>query len=188
MFEHPDIIKILMTLLIFLIALTSDLRTQRIPNVFCLAVFAIGILIQALQSGWNGLGSALLGSLVACTLLLPAFMIRALGAGDVKLMIAVGTFTGPWLILWSILYAVIAGVITCIVLAAWKTGLSGLKKTASRYYQIIILRHYLKPEPSEAASLRVPYAPALAIGWLWACSHNSDIQWAISSFRYSIGI
>ena len=36
-------------------------------------------------------------------------------------------------------------------------------------------RHYFKPEADEAAGQRVPYAPALAIGWIWACSLNQEI-------------
>lgn len=170
----------------FIIALYFDLRFQRIPNLFCLIACIFGVCVQIYLYKLLGLQAALLGGGLAFTLLFPAFLIKAIGAGDVKLMMAVGVLTGPEIIAWSIGYAIIFGSLTSIVLATYHTGLQGLKATFVRYYQCFYLKQYFKPSLGEAASLRVPYAPALALGWLWACIQNDEILWAISNIRYAI--
>lgn len=179
-------ITLAISALAFVIALYFDLRFQRIPNLFCLFMVVLGLSLQLYLYQLNGLLNAFLGLGLAFILLFPAFLIKAIGAGDVKLMMAIGTITGYQLLIWSIVYAVIAGVITSIIYAIYKTGWTGFKATLVRYYHCFYLKQYFKPSTGEAAALRVPYAPALAIGWLWACSQNDEVLWAISNVRYAI--
>ena len=174
------------SLLAFVIALYFDLRFQRIPNQFCLIVVVIGFSLQLYLHQIDGLLNAFLGLSLAFIILFPAFLIKAIGAGDVKLMMAIGTITGYQLIIWSIVYAVIVGALSSVLLAFYKTGWQGLKSTLIRYYQCFYLKQYFKPSEGEAASFRVPYAPALALGWLWACSQNDEILWTISNLRYAM--
>lgn len=171
-------------LVAFLVSLYFDLRFQRIPNLLCLTVFFIGVCVQFYFNQLSGVYTGLLGSGLAILLLFPLFYFKALGAGDVKLMIAVGMLIGPTQLAWSVAFATICGGITSLLLAITKTGLSGIAATIKRYYQCFYLQQYFKPSVGEAAALRVPYAPALALGWLWACSLNEDVLWAISNFRY----
>lgn len=75
------------------VAVWSDVRTMRIPNWCVLAGAAGGLLIAALPGGLGPL-DALIGGAVGLALLLPLYALRILGAGDVKLIAALGTFTG----------------------------------------------------------------------------------------------
>ncbi|WOH39198.1 A24 family peptidase [Thalassotalea fonticola] len=170
----------------FIVGLYFDLRTQRIPNAFCLLVTVIGIASQGYFNQWQGIINALLGLGLAFIVLFPVFVIKALGAGDVKFMMAIGTLLGPQLLSWSILYAIIAGAITSLSFAIYKTGWHGFKATATRYYHCLYLNRYFKPAAGEAAGIRVPYAPALALGWIWACSQNDDVLWTMSNVRYAL--
>ncbi|WP_405054160.1 A24 family peptidase [Thalassotalea psychrophila] len=182
--QHTQLILLGIIALAFFLALYFDLRIQKIPNILCLYVVAIGFTVQFMFFGWAGGLNGLLGLLTAFIILFPAFYFKVLGAGDVKLMMAVGVITGPELIAWSVAYATIAGGVTSLVLVLYKTGWQGVKATLVRYYQCFYVKKYFKPSAGEAAALRVPYAPALAIGWLWACSQNEEILFAISTFRY----
>lgn len=170
----------------FMFALYYDLRYKRIPNRLCLFVLILGVITQMYFFQLQGLTNALLGGGVAFILLFPIFLIKALGAGDVKLMIAIGTLVGPYLLAWSIAYAIVFGAITSVLLAFYKTGWKGIKATVVRYYHCLYLKQYFEPNNGEAASLRVPYAPALALGWLWACSQSDEVLWAISNVRYAM--
>lgn len=81
-------------LAIVILAGISDLRSRRIPNWLSVSGVAVGIILNALllPHGWTkalaGLGCALL-------VYLPLYVIRGMGAGDVKLMGAVGALAGP---------------------------------------------------------------------------------------------
>lgn len=173
---------LVITLLLLSSALYLDLRYQRIPNKLCLFALVLALLLQSINSQWQGLAQALLGAGLAVVLLLPAYAFRWLGAGDVKLMIAVGALSGPQLLLWSVLYGIIFGTFTSFALALYKVGWSGIKKMMTRHF--VKVRVYAadgtKTQGGRAGGaaipvLQVPYAPALALGWLTACYLDPSI-------------
>ncbi|ABV87330.1 prepilin peptidase [Shewanella pealeana] len=170
----------------FVLAITFDLVREKIPNWLCLIAIFCGFLINSYFAQLNGLMLSFIGFSLAFIILFPTFMFKILGAGDIKLMMGIGALIGPQLLVWSIAYAIIAGAITSLLLVIWKSGLSGCFKTVRRYWDCFYLRTYFKPEEGEAAGQRVPYAPALAIGWLWACSLNPDITYLYSTISYSL--
>jgi prepilin peptidase CpaA len=182
---------LVVTLLLLFSALYLDLRYQRIPNKLCFFALLLALLLQSISGQWQGLAQALLGAGLAVFLLLPAYAFRWLGGGDVKLMIAVGALSGPQLLFWSVLYGIIFGTFTSFALALYKVGWSGMKK--------MMTRHFVKTSVYAANSangtkthgatrgaampvIQVPYAPALALGWLVACYFNPSIMLLITDF------
>jgi prepilin peptidase CpaA len=84
-----------LTLALTLYAGWMDLRTRRIPNWLTVPGLCVGIALNAAFGGWHGVLLALQGAGLALGLLLPLVLMRALGAGDWKLMGAVGSLLGP---------------------------------------------------------------------------------------------
>jgi prepilin peptidase CpaA len=76
-----------------------DFRTRRIPNWLTVPAAISGITLRVALGGWTGAKVSLEGLGLALGLLLPLVLLRALGAGDWKLMGAVGAFLGPVLFL-----------------------------------------------------------------------------------------
>ncbi|SIT45921.1 Flp pilus assembly protein, protease CpaA [Paraburkholderia piptadeniae] len=75
----------------------TDLRARRIPNWLVLAAAVLALLVQCyLHGAGTGFSQWLLGMLTGGALFLPLYVARAMGAGDVKLMAAIGAFVGPW--------------------------------------------------------------------------------------------
>jgi prepilin peptidase CpaA len=83
------------TLALTLYAGWMDWRTRRIPNWWTVPGLCVGIGVNAALGGWHGVLLALQGAGLALGLLLPLVLMRALGAGDWKLMGAVGALLGP---------------------------------------------------------------------------------------------
>ena len=77
-------------LLLLLFTALADLKTDRIPNGF----IVLGIVIGVLGSLWLGLDirQTAVSMLIAFLLLYPLFRIGALGAGDVKMFMMIGSF------------------------------------------------------------------------------------------------
>ena len=73
----------------------SDWRFRRIPNWLTVPGLLLGVAVNSLVWGWAGARSSLLGALLGLALLLPFVMVRSLGAGDWKLVGALGAFLGP---------------------------------------------------------------------------------------------
>jgi len=184
-----------LTLLLLASALYFDLRYQRIPNKLCLAGLLAAFALQAYDNQWLGLGQAVLGVGAALALLLPAYYFRYLGAGDVKLMVAVGAFSGPTLLFWSVVFGLIFGTFTSFFIDLYKVGWSGFIKMISRHYIYSEKAYTDKKSGTDnksnskaatstkgkvAGALQVPYAPALALGWLLACALSPEIAAAIA--------
>jgi prepilin peptidase CpaA len=108
--------QILLGILV-LVAAGYDIRYRRIPNWLVLAGIVTGFAWNLYSSGWSGLGHAAAGFGLGFALYFPLYLLRARGAGDVKLLAAVGTITGPGNCFWIfLLTAILGGVIAMAVL------------------------------------------------------------------------
>jgi len=81
-----------------LFAAWTDTRTGRIPNLSTLPLLPVGLALGAVQGGFIGFGSAVLGCLLCFAV--PYALLRfsrgtAIGGGDVKLFAALGALLGP---------------------------------------------------------------------------------------------
>ncbi|MGA3166026.1 MAG: A24 family peptidase [Terriglobia bacterium] len=72
-----------------------DWRVRKIPNWLTIPALLGGLAVSALFWGWPGTKAALEGAGISLGLLLPFVLLRGLGAGDWKLMGALGAFLGP---------------------------------------------------------------------------------------------
>jgi prepilin peptidase CpaA len=72
-----------------------DWRTRRIPNWLTVPTLFFGLVINSLLFGWAGTKWSLEGAGLGLGLLLPFVLARGLGAGDWKLMGALGALLGP---------------------------------------------------------------------------------------------
>ena len=149
-------------------AILFDVRSRRIPNGLVLTGLIVAVAFHLFHSSGWGFLYALKGAAVGLGLFLPLYIVRALGAGDVKLMAAVGAFLGPVGAVGAVLMTLLAGGVLALVVAVWKGALPAvLVNTRS------ILNHaavaavtgagssILKPPTS---TLKLPYAIAIAAG------------------------
>ena len=99
-----------------LVAATYDMRFRRIPNWLVLAGIVAGFGWNTYATGLSGLGHAAEGLGLGFILYFPLYLLKARGAGDVKLLAAVGAIVGPGNCFWVfLLTAILGGVIAMIV-------------------------------------------------------------------------
>ena len=93
-----------------IVAAIYDWRFRRIPNWLCLAGLIAGFCAQTYLRGAAGLLAAAEGFGLALLIYMPLYLLRGMGAGDVKLMAALGSIAGPldWLIFFMITAVVAA--------------------------------------------------------------------------------
>ena len=92
-----------------------DLRTHRIPNRLTVAGFAFGIGIRTVLMGWRGTLNSVEGAALALAVLLPLVLLGGLGAGDWKLMGAVGALLGPWAMLVVLFVSVLVSGVMAVL-------------------------------------------------------------------------
>lgn len=167
-------------ILLLLMVTQQDIRGYRIPNKLVLTGIVIGVALNGLlPSGWGfnsvipgGLGwlDALKGFGVGLVVLLPMYWLRAMGAGDVKLMAMVGAFLGPGDVLGVVLATFIAGGIVALLMVVW----SGKLTSFLQNIKFMLLGGLVKmsvgrlPVVDEAPVSvgKLPYAVAITLGTL----------------------
>ncbi len=86
-----------------------DYKQRKVPNWLNGAIAACGLAAQAWHFGWNGIAVGLLGLAVGFAVLIVPWLMHGMGAGDVKLMMAIGVWLGPWYTLLSFCVGVVVG-------------------------------------------------------------------------------
>ncbi|MBX3350916.1 MAG: prepilin peptidase [Nitrospira sp.] len=76
-------------------AIYTDLRWSRIPNWLTFPAIGMGLFLQAWIGGLDGALYSLAGVGAGLGLFVLPYACRAIGAGDVKLMAAIGSIIGP---------------------------------------------------------------------------------------------
>lgn len=160
-------------------AVVGDLRSRRIPNRLVLAGFAVAALAHGgsiLFGAWPLAGSAwwspLAGLAVGFALMLPFHLLRAMGAGDVKLMAMVGAFIGPGVVATAVLYTLLAGGLLSL---AFMLGRGVAAQTISNIRFMLTdwaVRagngRGARLPPLQTTAARLPYAVAIALGTVGA--------------------
>lgn len=146
-----------------------DLRYRRIPNWLNLGAITAGLTANILLFALHGFVIALLG--VGCSLLIyvPLYLVRGMGAGDVKLMAAIGAIVGPWNWLGIFLFTALLGGIVSLLYVVLRRRLS---QTFLNLALIVTdLLHIRLPAKREARfdirhaeALRVPHGAVIALG------------------------
>jgi prepilin peptidase CpaA len=162
--DSREIIWAFVLILTFMAGAT-DWRTRKIPNWLTISGILSGITIRTVISGWPGAKASLEGASLALALLLPLVLLRALGAGDWKLMGGVGAFMGPVLFLFilfgSIFASALMGSIQLIQTKRVKVTLLNIVELV-RGFVVFGFRPNPKISLDNPGLLKVPFGVAVA--------------------------
>ena len=153
----------------FACAILIDFRAHRIPNWLVVATLLSGWLLLAIDDGFSGLLRGMSGALVGLAGLLPFYVLRAMGAGDVKYMAAIGAHLGAALAFQAVIATIITGGILGAIFVLFKGGAAEM---ASRYADMARISavmkkvHYVPAPEGSAAAERFPYSSAIVLGTL----------------------
>src|SRR5262249_5512954 len=101
-------------------ACATDLRSRRIPNMLTFGAAAAAFVFALCTGGWSALAFSCLGWIVGASVFLLPFSLGGLGAGDVKLLAALGAWLGPHDAIWLALYTGVVGAIAAAIVALAK--------------------------------------------------------------------
>ena len=154
-------------LVVAAIACVFDLTSTRIPNWLTFSAAFVALVFHAVSAQGLGLGTALLGLAVGLALFFPIFALRAMGAGDVKLMATLGAWLGAGMVVWVAIYASIAGgVLALVVMAARGYLRQGFRNIRSllMFWRVNGIRPLPDVSLDSPSSVRLPYALPIAVG------------------------
>ena len=109
-----------------LLAAATDLWKFKVYNVLTLPTLVLGLAASAALGGWAGLGSSLLGAGFGFTILVAFYALGGVGAGDVKLLTALGAWLGPLLTVHVFIASALAAGAYAVALIFLRGGFLGV--------------------------------------------------------------
>lgn len=161
--------------LLLFVAVVTDVRSRRIPNALvargiavAVAAHAVFLLMGSLPLAGSAWWAPLVGLLAGGGASLPLYLLRACGAGDVKLLAMVGAFVGPATALEAVLYTLLAGGLLALLFMLRP----GVGRQAARNLQFLLTSVAQRAavgqgprlEPLAHTAARLPYAVAISLG------------------------
>ena len=156
---------------ILLTALICDLWFAKIPNVVAFSGMVIGVIYYGAAQGLIGIGQSIAGLMIGGAVFLPFYLLKGMGAGDIKLMGAVGALVGLKGIIPAIVFTALAGGIYALGLIffyprALKKLILGI---VSMIKTLVLAREFILPSLFEKGKKpQVRYGVAIAAGTLFS--------------------
>jgi prepilin peptidase CpaA len=168
---HPiqffKLMIIIYTLLMVVLLMASifDATTRKIPNRISLLILISGLAWNYFADQGLGLIGGATGMATGLMLMLPGHIFGSMGAGDTKLMAAIGSVIGFDKILDVVLYSYLVIFVMSLLFIILKGDLVKLliRYKALFYGLFAGIISYQKPDGSEAAGQRLPLAPAIML-------------------------
>jgi prepilin peptidase CpaA len=152
-----------------------DVRTRRIPNWLTFPAALLGLVAATAAYGGHGAVSSAAGLLVGLAVFFPLFMLKGLGAGDVKLMGALGAWLGTSLVVGVAFYTSLAGgVLALALIVRHRYGRQAVRNLwlLLTHWRLFGVRPLDSLTLETSAGPKLPYALPIATGlalacWLW---------------------
>lgn len=169
-----DVVMTGAVLIVLALAAREDVLHHRIPNILTGGALLLAVVLASIAGGWRGLLGSIGGAAIGMAALLPFYLRRGMGAGDVKLMAAAGGFIGPASALLAAAVALVAGALLAVAaVLRTRADANGVREA--------VPAGAASPAWRTAAALlsarkqRFPYAVAIGIGVAVALSWNGSL-------------
>jgi prepilin peptidase CpaA len=142
-----------------------DIKYRRIPNFITFFAILAGITYHTYTFGYEGFQFSLLGTITGIGLLITPYLLGKMGAGDSKLLGAVGSFIGAKGVLITFIFtAVSGGIYALLIIIIYKSKYKGF--LVNLYYScvnLVVTRKFVSFENGEDVRQRPKLCYGLAI-------------------------
>jgi prepilin peptidase CpaA len=151
------------------VAAVIDGYKLKVPNWLTFPLILSGWCYSGVAHGWEGLGWSLAGTGVGLGLLLPAYAIGGMGAGDVKLLAGVGAWVWAGVTFQAFCVSVLVGAVLAIGMVAWTRSFARHRDLFLMIFtEILTIRNPTELSAMAAqrkpSMLLLPYGIPIAIG------------------------
>lgn len=144
-----------------------DLRHRKIPNAITLPAVAVALCLHLATNAGPGLLLSLAGMLAAAALVLPGYALGFTGAGDVKLLAAVGALLSFPAAIFAALLSLILGGVLSVLISLWRRNLPTLLMNTLGMGRWLLMRSAgIQAQAPAQSRGGVPLGVAIAIATL----------------------
>jgi len=117
---------------VLIICLITDLKKRKIYNKVIFPALLLALLLNTILFGWSGFTTSFLGFLTGLGILLIPYLMGGMGAGDVKLLAAIGAINGASFVLITAIFMAVIGGLVGLGILLFRKGLFQRIKTLSQ--------------------------------------------------------
>ena len=147
------------------VAAVTDVREGRIPNWLTGSLAAFGTGVQSWEYGWDGFLFSLGGLIMGLVCLIFFYLKGGMGAGDVKLLGAIGAILGPGQVVFAFSFAAILGGLYSLALLS---NQGGLRHAWDRVFLLLLTLKVTRRIPVSGGPIpaepKLRYALVLGLG------------------------
>ena len=156
---------------VLIVAAVNDLRFQKIPNLLTYPTMAIAFAYHGVTNGLDGLVFTAEGLGLGIAVFILPYLFGGVGAGDAKLMGAVGAITGPRGVIVAFLCAaIVGGVYAVTLLSVNRQYLKGFVARHATTLKTFVFTGQFIPIPAteDEDKPKLCYGVAIALGTLFS--------------------
>ena len=156
-----------LSLTLLSMAVVTDIQSFRISNRLVVSGLISGFILQLLELGVKGIGVFLLNVYIPVILLYLLFLIRALGAGDIKLFSMIGGIWGFQMLYATIAASFLVGAVMSLCKLLYHRNLISRLWIFKEYVQQVIITRRLAKYPQESSGEQhvIHFSTAILIGY-----------------------
>lgn len=177
MLDELELTRHICLLALAVVCAYTDMARGKLYNPVTLGGIALGLVLAALLDAQGARGAQLPNAAIAAVagggVLFLVYLTGGLGAGDVKLMAAIGSLSGSWqFVLLALVYTALVGAAIAIGVLIWQGRLwQGLRESGRVLFRLRTKRSKDGPPPTT-----IPYGVAIAAGAIWAWMERFVLQ------------
>ncbi len=162
-----------------LVATVTDLLYNKIYNWLTLPGIVLGLMAGAYFHGWMGLLHSFLGVGAALLLYGWMFAIRVMGAGDVKLLMAMGALGGGIFVIDVAIFGILVGGVMALGILIFKGRIREFARKIYRFLISVFYKNLVVEFPEVDQKLTMPFGLAIAVASVWVMFDNPMVNWGL---------
>jgi len=182
--EIFNTISDLFLILLLVISAYTDLRKRKILNFITFPAIVIGLILNLIFGGWDGLLNGCLGFLIGFTVFFLLYVFGGMGGGDVKLMGAIGAIKGFPFIIDAMFLSIFCGGILAVIVIIRKGAVWISLKRIFRLIVTILIPGLKTEHVKKEDTYKIPYGFCIALGTFIALSLIKIFQLSIISSHF----
>ena len=158
---------IIFLLIVLVVAAIIDVRVRKIPNLLTYQTMVVALSYHCLRNGLDGLVFSAGGLVLGTVFFILPYLMGGMGAGDAKLMGAVGATLGPYGVFVACLStAIVGGLYSLLTLLNNRQYSRGLiARSAMTLKTFAVTKQFIPiPAPEDEEKPQLCYGLAIAIG------------------------
>lgn len=140
-----EMTKTVLIIVQLILTVITDVQCYKVKNYMIITFLIIGVAFHVSSMGHSDLFMNILGLFVPLIVLLPLYILKMLGAGDIKLFCSIGFLLGIKDVLYSIMYSYLFGLVIAVIIMLARDNFAARFKKLFIYLKCSILTMSILP-------------------------------------------